>query len=514
MARPTLLLVAALTMASAALYTTRLGFAPVYLMHDESQFALQAASIASSGRDLAGRWFPVFFTEPEFPAGRDPAVIYLTAAGLMVMPVSEATVRLPVALLGVLNVVLMFLIGRRLFGNTWLALVAAVFMALTPAHFIRSRLLLSPQASIPIILAWLLCMAAFSAQPSTRRLGVAAAWLGLGLYTYLACVVMMPVYLVLTLIAGYRAIGPRAAVVAGVAFAVPLIPMAIWYVTHPERLAQIVGSYELARSVDSSVPALDTGLAALRTRLGLFWSFFSPEYLFLSGDPSLINSTRQTGLFPLSFAALIPLGVLQLARRRRGLDLIILAGLVSAPLAAVASGALEMNRVLYVLPFGVLAATYGVAWLTATQSWGWRVVAATLILAVPVQFAGFYGDYMGRYRVRSAEAFGGNTRDALVAAIVRSGAGSPQTVYVSRAIPYVGRYWRFYSLAEGRPDVIDRMALYGPELPAAVATGALLICGVAEPECARLGEGEAGWRQLEVAAEPTGAPSFALFERQ
>ena len=246
MPRRALVFLATLALVSALLYATRLGFAPAYLMHDESQFALQAASIASSGRDLAGRLLPIFFTEPEFPAGRDPASIYLTAAALVWLPVSEANVRLPTAL------------ARRAQHRPHVRVGApAVWPRLdgpdgrrlpgpTPAHFIRSRLLLSPQSSIPIILAWLLCMAAFSDRPAPRRLAMAAAWLGLGLYTYLACVVMMPVYLLLTMIVGYRALGRRVVPIALIAFAIPVIPMAIWYVTHPERITQVVGAYQLA----------------------------------------------------------------------------------------------------------------------------------------------------------------------------------------------------------------------------------------------------------------------------
>ena len=52
-----------LAAAAAALYVTRLGFAPVSLMHDESQYALQAQAIAATGRDLSGRRLPIYFTE-------------------------------------------------------------------------------------------------------------------------------------------------------------------------------------------------------------------------------------------------------------------------------------------------------------------------------------------------------------------------------------------------------------------------------------------------------------------
>jgi 4-amino-4-deoxy-L-arabinose transferase-like glycosyltransferase len=511
MRRLTLLLVAVVTTAGALLYATRLGDTPPYLMHDESKFALQSISIASSGRDLAGRLLPIFFTEPEFPAGRDPAVIYLTAVALSWLPVSEASVRLPTALLGVLNIVLVFLLTRRLFGRDWMALVAAAFMALTPLHFIRSRLILSPQTSIPIILAWLLCMAAFSERPTTRRLAVAAAWLGLGAYTYLACVVMMPIYWLVTAWFGYRQFGRRGVVIAAIAFAVPLIPMAAWYVTHPERMSQVVGAYELGNEV-AATPAIDAGSDALRKAVRLYWSFFSPEFHFVSGDPSLINSTRLAGLFPLSFAVLIPLGLVQLMRRRNSIDVAIVVGWLTAPVAAVASGAIEMNRILFVIPFGVLAAVYGVEWLLAIKARGATVVAIVLVASVPVQFAGFYRDYMGDYRTRAATAFGGNTRDLFINAIRRTTVNGSQPVYVSRAIPFTDRYWRFYALAEARPDAIERLRAYGPELPAVAPLGTLLACPLGDSDCERLLPGRDGWFPVHVVNELDGTPAFALFE--
>ena len=91
MRRPaTLLAILALVIAGGGLYATGLGDVPVYVMHDEAQGALQAQSIASTGRDLTGRLLPLYFTEPEFPPGRDPALIYFTALVLKVVPFTEA----------------------------------------------------------------------------------------------------------------------------------------------------------------------------------------------------------------------------------------------------------------------------------------------------------------------------------------------------------------------------------------------------------------------------------------
>lgn len=506
------LLLAALTAVSGILYGTRLDYAPAFLMHDELQFALQAQSIASTGRDLSGRFLPVFFTEPEFPAGRDPATIYVTAAALVWLPFSEVSVRLPTALLGVLDVALMFLLARRLFGSDGMAGIAAGFLALTPALFIRSRLVLSPQSSIPIILAWLLSVAAWSERPSERRLAVGALWLGVGAYTYLAWVVMVPVYLILTVALGYQRLGRRAAAVTVAAFGVVLIPMAWWYVTHPERYQQILDAYQLYSAGTTVAPAPGALSSALHRRLGLFWSFFNPDILFLSGDSSLINSTRRAGLFPLSFVVFMPVGVYRLVTARSGSGTLVLVGLATAPLASIVTGALEMNRLLFVIPFGVLAACYGADALLKSHARVWRMIAFLLIAAVPMQFAGFYQDYMGRYRVDAGRWFGGNTREALTAAIDVAGADPQRRVYVSRAIPFAERYWRFYALARHRADMIDRAVYYGPDPPAAASPGAALVCPVAAADCRAL-LGDAGWRHVRSIDELDGTPSLALLER-
>ncbi len=513
MPRRTLLLGAALTVAVAVLYGTRLGQSPPYLMHDEMQFTLQAQSIASSGRDLSGRLLPVFFTEPEFPAGRDPAIIYATAALLTAVPLSEASARVPTALISVASIVLMFLITRRLFGRDWVATVSALFLAMTPAHFIRSRLVLSPQYAIPVVLAWLLVMVLYSERATVRRLCAAAAWLGLGTYTYLASVVMMPVYLALTLWWGERSLGRRAAAIAGVVFVVTLLPMAAWNLTHPERTSQIVSAYELASSARGGGFGVATLLATVRDKVGLFWTFFSPAFLFVSGDTSMVNSTRQVGFFPLAFVVFLPVGVYRLATARQPIARIILAGLATAPLAAMLTGALEMNRLLLVIPFGVLTASYGMTALVTARSAVWRAVAVLLVLSVPIQFAAFYTDYMGRYRREAGTWFGGNTRDLFNAALVRAGTDPDVRVWASDGIPFAERYWRFYALIGDRPDLIDRLARYEAAEAVSAPPGTLLACPVAASDYRALLDDQAAWRPLTVATELDGTPSFALLER-
>lgn len=492
--------IALLAVAGCLLYATRLGEVPVYVMHDEAQGALQAHSIATTGRDLSGRRLPLYFTEPEFPPGRDPALIYVTALGLTVLPFNEAGVRTPTALVAVLNVVLTFLVARRLFQSDAMGLVAAGLLLLTPIHFIRGRLLLSPLYTIPFILAWLWSLARFEQEPTPRRLAMAAIWLGLGAYSYLAAVVMMPIYLAVTLAIGDRRLGRPAIVKAAVAFAATLMPMVFWYVTHPERNAQIVSAYQLDGHAES-----------LLTRwIGLYWSFFDPSFLFVSGDASLINSTRGAGFFPMVFAILLPIGLYAVVRSRQPVPLAIGIGFLTAPLVSMISGAIEMNRVMFAIPFGVLVAAHGVHLMLRARPLAIRAAAVTLLLTIPWQFASLYSGYFGGYGLTAAPWLAGSAREAL-RALMAHAATKPGPVYISREIDWVHRTWRFYAIADGRMDMIDRASYFFETAPDGAAPGAALICPASSVRCQALKQD--GWMEVATVASLDGSRAFTLLER-
>ena len=493
----TVLSIALLALAGVALYVTRLGEVPVYVMHDEAQGALQAHAIATAGRDLSGRLLPIYFTEPEFPPGRDPALIYVTALGLQVLPFSEAGVRTPTALIAVLNIVLTFVVARRLFDSAAMGVIAALLLLLTPVHFIRGRMNLSPLYTIPFILLWLWIFLKFVAQPTPRRLSAAAVTLGLACYSYLAAVVMMPLYLLGTLAAGLRRLGVPAAVRAGGAFALTLIPMVLWYVTHPERNQQIVSAYQLDATTRSP----------LARWIGLYWSFFDPSFLFVSGDSSIMNSTRTAGLFPFAFAVLLPVGLIALLRSRQPVHLAIAAGFITAPLVSIVSGAVEMNRIMFAIPFGVLTASYGAFVLWRARPIALRAIAAVLLLSVPIQFAFLYAHYMGPYRLASASWFAGNAREG-VRAVMNQAQATSEPVYVSSRIEWVHRIWRFYAIADGRMPMIDR-ARFVVAPPAEAPPGTFYLCAAASEGCAAA----PGWQQVETVSSIDGSRTFNILRR-
>jgi 4-amino-4-deoxy-L-arabinose transferase-like glycosyltransferase len=496
-----------LVIAAGWLYASGLGQSPPYLMHDELQFSLQARAIAETGRDLSGRRLPIFFTEPEFPPGRDPAIIYATAAVLQFMPFSDSGVRLATVLTGTLNVALMFVVGWRLFGNAWYGLLAAALLALTPIHFIRARMVLSPFYSIPFILGWLIALSIYLKGGSRHSLVAGAACLAASVYTYLACTVMAPVYFAITAFVVAKRDGWKATLPMVVTAALILMPMAIWYATHPERYGQLIEAYRLYGSGTAGAPLMPelapgTPTGAQRW-IGLLWQFFNPDFLFLSGDSSLVNSTRTVGIFPIAFAILLIAGAWSAVRSADAFTRVVLAGLVTAPLASVLSGAVEMNRIMFVIPFGVLVAAIGAAaWLKGSMVQ--RVLAVALLMSIPAQFGMFHRYYLREYPAHAGKWFGGNVRDALLETMKGSG-----QAYVSAAIPMAQRYWAFYL----PPDRRDRAFESFVGVPENAAAGARAACPVADGGCAGIGR-DPQWRQVASVRELSGEESFLVFERQ
>jgi len=501
---------------SAAIYTTALDQSPPYLMHDELQFSLQARSIAASGHDLAGRRLPVYFTEPEFPAGRDPVIIYYTAGWLRVLPFSQAHVKLPTAVLGVVNIALMFALGWLLFGGPWGGVLAAALLAFTPIHFIRARLVLSPFHAVPFVLGWLIALCQYVRTGSRRALIAGAACVTLSVYSYLACMVMAPVYLLITLVVAAAREGRKVVLPLVVTSAVLLLPLVIWSLTHPERYGQLIDAYHLYGSGNSgspvAVPALAPGTpTGPRLWLGLVWQFFNPDFLFISGDSSLINSTRSTGLFPIAFAVLIPFGVWAAIKSRQTMARVVVAGLFTAPLASILSGAIEMNRIMFVIPFAVLCAAWGAEALWRRQSVH-RALAVLLLGGVAWQFAGFHHHYLTAYPAQAGKWFGENIRDAIVAVIsdLPRGPDVPP-IEISGKIPFAARYWQFYAAVLDRSE-LDARPGYPREVPASDAVATHVICRPTDADCARL-RGSGTWQRLDTSTNPDGSDAFDVFVR-
>jgi 4-amino-4-deoxy-L-arabinose transferase-like glycosyltransferase len=524
-----------LLVAACALYAIDVGRAPIYLHDAEVLFALHAHSIITTAHDTNGRLLPLYFQMPSIGENVwfHPVIVYWMAPLFAILPLTEWAVRLPSVLVGMVDLTLIYLIARRLFQSAGWGLTAAVLLALTPSHFIHSRLAMDYLYPVPFILAWMLCLMMFLERREPWLLFLASSFLGVGFYSYIASVIMMPVYLLMTWAVVY-ATTSKPARLAGISlagFVWPLTLLVLWLAFHPAIVAATLSRYQLGHVVAMTRPPAQESMSEVleRTRhavafssvfgrVSLYWYFFDPAYLFLNGGyANVVNSTRHVGVFLAPLLVFVPIGLVRLATRlKTPLDAVIVCGFLTAPLAAclVVPEPYAVDRELGVLPFGVLAATVGLKYLW-DRGHGHRMVAMCLLAIVPIHFGLFCYEYFGVYRVQSAFWFEFNRRDAIEGILSRDAEAHAPAIYLStHRIPYIAAYWNLYLIKNKREDLLARTRYFDADTLDVrdVPEGSLLLASREDKALDALIE-NGGLKLLAASPEPGDPPAFAILRR-
>lgn len=450
-----------------------------------------------------------------------PFLFYIVAAALVVLPMSEAVIRLPVAIIGgVITPVLLYLVANRLFKDRRLALLCAVLFALTPPQLILSRQALDYVCPLPFVLGWLWFLIEYTETRRLKSLAIGGLCLGLGFYSYIASWVMMPIYLALSVIVFWRVDGrpirPLLASVAG--YILPLLLFIPWIWTHPAMLRETFDRYQMSDQEQVSLiqePANAFRLDKVAATVSTYWSYFDPAFLFLLGGPSMTTSTGRIGAFLLPLALLLPLGVITLLRRPDpfGLHALILLAVVTAPIAATLKGQPFMiQRAVFMLPFAALIATYGFQSLWQERRRMAKPLAIALLVIGALQFAVFYLDYFTHYKLRSAFYYDPSAVED-VAEYAMYDEQAP-LIYLSVELDDIGAKWRYYTTREGRTDLMAKTRFVlndgldiGPGDP-----GSLLAVHTKAAELAAL-ESSGLWKVEKVISDVDNRPTVAVLRK-
>lgn len=453
--------------AAAFLYSSNLDRSPVYLNSDEAMFSVQAHAIATSGRDDRGRPLPVYFQMNE-NVWYQPAVVYAIAPLLMLFEPTPTVVRLPTVLAAMLVLVLVYKLAKAVGIREDAALAAPVLLALTPAFFMHARLACDYLYPLPFVLVWILSFIDYLRSHRVRSLVFANMALGFGFYTYVASMVMMPLYLGVTLVVlslheRRRALAPM--VIAVGTFLLCLLPLGVWLWRYPEFLRTFLVRYGGRVGGDPWLVLTD-GIA---TRARVFASFFEPSYLFQVAESSVMSSTYTTGIFLAGAQVLIAVGLYHMLRNRRGWPVgLVLVGFLTAPFAAsLVDERYATDRALALLPFGAIIAAFGVEWLWTKRGRSLTLVFRIALLATAVwmvtQFGDFHHDYFHDYRRRAAFWFNNNHPGAFAPILTEHGPDDRRPIYLSARLPFIRYHWHLRLLQQRRTDLLDRTVFFDAE---------------------------------------------------
>lgn len=323
---------------------------PPSLSWDETAVGYNAWTITHYGKDEWGKTFPLVFRS--FGDDKHPVHIYITALFVVVLGPTEYAVRLPSAILGILNVLLMFWLGKLLFKKDIAGYFAALSLAISPwaIHFSRFNHELN-FALFFFILGF--CLFIVGMQRKNIYLSLSFLSWGISLLTYHSSkVVVPPVISILIAINITRLLEAKKYFLTG------LIILFLFFgliFTNPgllgtARVKQTSFSKDQMEATKAYKITNQYVFGLAEITFDQYLKHFTPEYLFRKGDqnPRLgVHSFGQFYYLDLFFALL---GILYLLKVRSRLTLALLVWLTFAPIpSALVNEAPQSGRAMFMV---------------------------------------------------------------------------------------------------------------------------------------------------------------------
>jgi len=315
---------------------------PPSLFGDEVDVGYQAYSLLKTGQDMMGNSWPVLIHS--LSEYRAPLFIYSDIPFIAIFGLNEWGVRLAAVFWGVLGILGIYLLANKIF-NQRIALLSAGFLSISPWHIQYSR----AGFEVTMLLTFITFATYFFLRSLEKKymLLLSALFFSLTPYIYSTAVVFMPL-LLLPLILISKLKVSRESLIALTIFIVILIPFSLQTISGTTgnrfSLISIFGSQELQDKVillQQREPTIlgkifhNKPTVYLQNFTTNYMRAFSPEFLFLQGDPNSRHSVHEMGqmYFFEAILLLLALWVIfrgSLTREKK----LILSWLVIAPIPA------------------------------------------------------------------------------------------------------------------------------------------------------------------------------------
>lgn len=415
-----MIFIIALSLALRLLWLDRV---PIAISNDELDYVLDAKAIFLSGRDLTGEWSPFSLAPPPhaFPKAEWPALVVSPLIGPMEFSLFSA--RLPYVIWGVVLIVFLFLIARKLFGDQ-VALIAAAVAAINPWSFYFSRTAFEPPLALTFYLIAFYILISFKGW----RLLFAFPFLLLAFFSYIGTkLIFLPFLLI---VGGYsyffihkkKFTRQYLLLVLLSLFAFGWFLFSLKFQLVKSRTGELLTPFhslvaqvvdeERRLTVDNQLAFLFSNKPIVFAKLFLekYLGIFSADFLFLHGEARATYSMWTHGLFYYLDIIFLILGFGYLLAKNKKLWLFLVALTAIAPLPAALStvGIEYALRAVLLYPLLILFISLGIWFLISLKKKkSHRVGIITFIVAIYFfQLVNFLNIYFFRNPIYNSEGFG------------------------------------------------------------------------------------------------------------
>jgi len=328
-----------------------------HLTNDEAALGYNAYSILKTGRDEHGQLMPVIFKS--FGDWKPGLYVYLTVPFIALGGLTEVTVRLPSAFLGTASIILIYLLGNKLF-NKRIALFAAFSLAVSPWHILFSRGAWEANVALSLLLIAIIFF--LNSFKKSRLFLLSAVFFALTLWTYQSAKLASALVLISLLIIyknKLHLIKMKTFVLSGLIgflVALPVIlsiftgkggrieVMSVFSYERPESYIEetILSQENISR--DSVIFQLfhSERFNLIKGVFGRYFNYFSGRFLFFEGDWSSPRHTSPgSGYILLVEIPLLLVGIYSLLREKGKARWFVILWLLLAPV----SGALTLDAI-------------------------------------------------------------------------------------------------------------------------------------------------------------------------
>lgn len=397
----------------------RLDNVPPALFGDEIDVGYQAYSLWETGRDLTGRFMPFYIKSlSEF---RTPLYIYSAVPFVGIFGLNEWGVRLPAAFWGIISIIGIFLVARKLF-NTRVALIAMFLVSISPWHLQYSR----SSFEVTMLLSFIIFGVYFFLLSLTknRYLFLSVVLLVSSIYIYSTAVAFVPLLSLLLLFIYWKQIWKiklTNIIFVAITGAIILIPvvMSLYTGEAKERFSLIsifqdsvlIDKINLSRkgeefyNTDGQVQKANPLVESLFVNKPLvfaqvfitnYFKSLSPSFLFSEGDINFRQSIHEMGEEYYFEAILLIIGLFALVKFNSKTATLIFGWLILAPIPAslTQNGGFHATRLFIMLPPIVFLSALGGNWIIENFK---NIYAKGIAAIIIILFIFNFTFYLHRY---------------------------------------------------------------------------------------------------------------------
>jgi len=273
-----LILLSAILFLAAYLYLHDLGTIPPGFNQDEAVNGYDAYALGHTLRDHHGIFLPRIFRS--FNDTASVALTYITIPFVLIGVLSEWAVRLPVALAGIMGVLLAYLFLKEVSKKETVGLIGAFLLATSPWYITLSRFAL-PSNIVPffvLLFLWLFAKSIHAQKKSLMFLFFSSTTAGLLTYAHQSTEFFTPLFIFFLSLVYFYKKRQKLFLFLGV-YILSVLPLFYVILRYPAD--------NLSRFMSEKLTS--SGLSFLRDVAMRYFDYYSPSFYFGRGDTNIMH---------------------------------------------------------------------------------------------------------------------------------------------------------------------------------------------------------------------------------